>query len=163
MEKIFLDLEKTNIELKSNPIFDNKTKDNINDNNNVEEKSNETNVTITKKNSNVNSKKKVSNKTEEMNMENKSLEEIYEYISNDNKVKTKKKNKKRNKRKSKKNAINNNEQKISEADTDDVEVEDPVVVQFKNDITEKVVYAKEIIKIKPLISENWIKTISSEE
>ena len=95
-----------------------------------------------------------------MNMDNKSLDEIYEYISKDNKVKTKKKNKKRNKGKSKKNTAINKEQNCSEADTDDVE--DPIVEQFKNDINEKVIFANSITKIKPFISEKWIKTISTD-
>jgi hypothetical protein len=93
-------------------------------------------------------------------MENKSLDEIYEYISKDNKVKTKKKNKKRNKGKSKKNKAIVNEQNCSEADTNDAE--DPVVEQFKSDIKDKVIFANSITKIKPFISENWIKTISSD-
>ena len=97
-----------------------------------------------------------------MNMENKSLDEIYEYISKDNKVKNKKKNRKRNaknKAKSKKN-----KEKIVENEYNEINIndnEDPIVVKFKNDINEKVIFANSIKKIKPLISEKWIKSISS--
>ena len=95
-------------------------------------------------------------------MENKSLDEIYEYISKDNKIKNKKKNKKRNgknKIKSKKNNnINTNEYKDNE---NDIDIQDPIVLQFKNDINEKVIFANNITKIKPFFSESWIKTISA--
>ena len=39
--------------------------------------------------------------------------------------------------------------------------EDPLVVQFKNDLREDFIFANTITKIKPFISENWIKTITS--
>ena len=90
-------------------------------------------------------------------MDNKSLEEIYEYINKDNKVKNKKKNKRRNKgnrlKKNKnKNEIENSANNISE---------DPLVAQFKNDLKENLIFANTITKIKPFISESWIKNIES--
>ena len=66
----------------------------------------------------------------------------------------KKKNKKRNKGRGKKNKnknVNNN----SESN----DAEDPLVIQFKNDLSEELIFANSITKIKPYISENWIKTI----
>ena len=88
-------------------------------------------------------------------MDNKSLDEICEYINKDNKTKGKKKNKKKNKGKlkKKKNKKDNN-------DTCD-NSEDPLVEQFKNDIQECFIFANTITKIKPFISDNFIKKISS--
>ena len=91
-----------------------------------------------------------------MDMDNKSLEEIYEYITKDNKVKNKKKNKRRNKGKLKK--------KKKQNETNDSSLnnqEDPVVIQFKNDLQNDFIFAGNITKIKPLISENWINSICS--
>ena len=39
--------------------------------------------------------------------------------------------------------------------------EDPVVIQFKNDLQNDFIFAGNITKIKPLISENWINSICS--
>ena len=100
--------------------------------------------------------KKDNKEKEKMNMDNKSIEEIYEYINKDNKVKNKKKNKRRNKanrlKKNKNKNENNNENNIPE---------DPLVTQFKNDLKEIFISANTITKIKPSISESWIKTIGS--
>ena len=89
-------------------------------------------------------------------MDEKSLDEIYEYINKDNKVKGKKKNKRRNKAKLRKNKCKN---EVSESTMDDSE--DPVVIQFKNDIKDCFINANTITKIKPLISDNFIKRITS--
>ena len=106
-------------------------------------------------NTNIEEEKNKDNKEKDKeNMDNKSLEEIYEYINKDSKNKNKKKNKKRNKGRGKKNKnknINNN------SASDDAE--DPLVLQFKNDLCEEIIFANSITKIKPYISENWIKTI----
>ena len=210
MEKIFLDIEKNDIE--SIPIFqekifnnnysvnnsnnsnnninNNDSNNNINNNNNnininnininninninnnkeenfiknKNEKKNNNNIETSneQKNTKNNCNKEIKENNEILNMENKSLDEIYEYISMGNKVKNKKKNKKRNgknKGKSKKIFTINNENDYIETDTNDDE--DPIVIKFKNDINEKVIFANTITKIKPSISENWIKTISS--
>ena len=101
-------------------------------------------------------KSKFDLKDDKINMDEKSLDEICEYINKDNKVKGKKKNKRRNKAKLKKNKCKN---EVSESTMDDSE--DPVVIQFKNDIKECFINANTITKIKPLISDNFIKRITS--
>ena len=109
----------------------------------------------TKSNTNREEEKIKDNKEKDKeNFDNKSIEEIYEYINKDSKNKNKKKNKKRNKGRGKKNKnknVNNN----SESN----DAEDPLVIQFKNDLSEELIFANSITKIKPYISENWIKTI----
>ena len=167
MEKIFLDIEKNNIE--SIPII--KEKIIVNSQNDIKENEDEKEnkninkdpIAITEENVNIDNNKNDNNKinkekNEKVNMENKSLEEIYEYISKDNKVKNKKKNKRKNKGKNKKNCKNNNNEIIEKESND---MDDPIVLQFKNDLNEKLIFASAITKIKPLISEKWIKTISS--
>ena len=132
-----------------------------NDNNNSKNDEENNKVSI---NNNKNDTKSNTNKEEEKikdnkekdkeNFDNKSIEEIYEYINKDSKNKNKKKNKKRNKGRGKKNKnknLNNN----SESN----DAEDPLVIQFKNDLSEEIIFANSITKIKPYISENWIKTI----
>ena len=132
-----------------------------NDNNNSKNDEENNKVSI---NNNKNDTKSNTNREEEMikdnkekdkeNFDNKSIEEIYEYINKDSKNKNKKKNKKRNKGRGKKNKnknLNNN----SESN----DAEDPLVIQFKNDLSEELIFANSITKIKPYISENWIKTI----
>ena len=132
-----------------------------NDNNNSKNDEENNKVSI---NNNKNDTKSNTNKEEEKikdnkekdkeNFDNKSIDEIYEYINKDSKNKNKKKNKKRNKGRGKKNKnknVNNN----SESN----DAEDPLVIQFKNDLSEELIFANSITKIKPYISENWIKTI----
>ena len=99
-------------------------------------------------------KSKFDLKDDKINMDEKSLDEICEYINKDNKVKGKKKNKRRNKAKLKKNKCKN---EVSESTMDDSE--DPVVIQFKNDIKECFINANTITKIKPLISDNFINSL----
>ena len=145
---------------KSNTRRENNTNTN-NENNNSknDEESNEVNINNNKndtKNNEIREKETIKNNKEKdkENFDNKSLEEIYEYINKDNKNKNKKKNKKRNKGRGKKNKnknINNNLE-INDA-------EDPLVIQFKNDLSEEIIFANSITKIKPYISEHWIKTI----
>ena len=151
----------------------NKNVSNIKENNN-NEKDNNNNICTSQENDDLNNNKvkneikinnDINNKQEKnndkndkdkVNMDNKSIEEIYEYINKDNKVKNKKKNKRKNKGKKKKN-----KNKI-EKDESTINIpEDPLVVQFKNDLKEDFIFANNITKIKPYLSENWIKTISS--
>ena len=110
---------------------------------------------INDNNQDINKSKKETTKEKE-NMDDKSLDEIYEYINKDNKVKGRKKNKRRNKAKLKKNKSKkgNNESTMDDS-------EDPIVTQFKNDIKEYFIHASTITKIKPLISDNFIKSITS--
>ena len=126
----------------------NKNNNTINNNNKIKENNNDAPQNI--------NKSKIGTENEKVNMDNKSLDEIYEYINKDNKVKGKKKNKKRNKAKNKKNKCKN----INNESTMD-DSEDPIVSQFKNDIKEYFIHARTITKIKPLISDNFIKSISS--
>ena len=119
-------------------------------------------------------KKSVEENNGEINMENKSLDEIYEYIIKDNnkKKKNKKKlNKNKNKNKAKiesenisnNTLINNNNLQSSEINNDYnlQNYEDPIVSKFKRDLCEKVIFAGSINKIRPVISNEWIKYISS--
>ncbi len=132
-----------------------------NDNNNIKNDEENNKVSInnnkndTKSNTNREEEKIKDNKEKDKeNFDNKSIEEIYEYINKDSKNKNKKKNRKRNKGRGKKNKnknLNNN----SESN----DAEDPLVLQFKNDLSEELIFANSITKIKPYISENWIKTI----
>ena len=133
-----------------------KEKEENNNNNNIN--NNIPNENQIKNNNDNNYDKKINDidNNENINMDNKTLDEVYEYISKDSKTKNKKKNKKRNKGKSKKNKKEINKENYIEE-----EIQDPIVLQFKNDINEKVIFANNITKIKPLFSENWIKTISS--
>ena len=132
-----------------------------NDNNNSKNDEENNKVSInnnkndTKSNTNREEEKIKDNKEKDKeNFDNKSIEEIYEYINKDSKNKNKKKNKKRNKGRGKKNK-NKNANNNSESN----DAEDPLVIQFKNDLSEELIFANSITKIKPYISENWIKTI----
>ena len=140
---------------------DNKQKIDKNINNNNNETNKPINIQKIKEN-NINdnnqdiNKSKIESTKEKENMDDKSLDEIYEYINKDNKVKGRKKNKRRNKAKLKKNKSKkgNNESTMDDS-------EDPIVTQFKNDIKEYFIHASTITKIKPLISDNFIKSITS--
>ena len=88
-------------------------------------------------------------------MEHKTVEEIYNYINDDKIVKNKKK------KKSRKNKKNKKEEIIMESNQE--EIEDSIVIKFKEDLRDKFIHAGSITKIKPIISENWIKAISNYE
>ena len=141
---------KENKDINNNNSEKNDENKNININNKVQNEFKDNNINKEEEN------KKDNKEKEKMNMDNKSIEEIYEYINKDNKVKNKKKNKRRNKanrlKKNKNKNENNNENNIPE---------DPLVTQFKNDLKEIFISANTITKIKPSISESWIKTIGS--
>ena len=162
MEKIFLDIDKNDIE--SIPILHEKNnlynKEDKLGNNSENEKENVSNENMKGKNNINDSNKNKKDNIDKLNMENKSLDEIYEYINKDSKTKNKKKYKKRNgKNKGKTKKNNKGEEDKIDTDINNI-IEDPIVIQFKNDINEKVIYANNITKIKPFISEKWIKTIS---
>ena len=135
---------------------------NINNNNNYKNediKDNNINININDSNNNEDNKEKKNNKNNNnINMEDKSLDEVFEYINGDKKAKNKKKNRRRNKGKLKKNK-GKNDNNNNESNNDDYV--DPIVEQFKNDIKNQFILASSITKIKPLISEDWIKVISS--
>ena len=135
-----------------NVIINNIKKEDSKDNNNKNEIKN-----VNVPNNKAEEDNKEKNEKDKINMDNKSLDEICEYINKDNKMKNKKKNKRKNKGKLKKNKKQN---ELNES-TNNSTIEDPIVIQFKNDLKEDFVFANAITKIKPFISENWIKTIAS--
>ena len=85
----------------------------------------------------------------------KTVDEIINYINDDRiidkstKGKRKKKSRK-NKRAKKEEAVQNKNQ-----------LEDSLVLKFKEDLTAEFIHASTITKIKPVISDNWIKLIST--
>ena len=70
----------------------------------------------------------------------------------------KKKNRRRNKGKLKKNKYKNDNNINESINIDNT---DPIFEQFKKDITENLIFASSITKIKPSISQEWLKAISS--
>ena len=106
----------------------------------------------------------------ENEMENKTVDEIYNYINDNSDVKVKKKRRKK-KKQNKKNEIkieintikDNNNNKDNNNDIINQineEEEDDIVLQFKQDIIKNVIDANQINKIKPVISDNFLKLIS---
>ena len=86
-----------------------------------------------------------------IDLEHKTVEEIYNYINEDKVSKTKKKKRARKNKKNKKENIEENKN----------EKEDIIVVKFKEDLKGKLFHAGNFKKIKPKLSEEWIKNISS--
>ena len=126
---------------------------NSNDHNkeNVKEKQNENKE---KGDSHKNDLKKNNNENDNiMDFEHKTVDEIYNYINGDKIVKNKRKKKSRKNKKAKK------EETIP--DENQEEIVDNIVLQFKQDLSDKLIHARYITKIKPILSEEWIKYISS--
>ena len=126
---------------------------NSNDNNkeNAKEKQNENKE---KGDSHKNDLKKNNNENDNiMDFEHKTVDEIYNYINGDKIVKNKRKKKSRKNKKAKK------EETIP--DENQEEIVDNIVLQFKQDLSDKLIHARYITKIKPIISEEWIKKIIS--
>ena len=86
-----------------------------------------------------------------IDLEHKTVEEIYNYINEEKESKTKKKKRARKNKKNKKEIIEENKN----------ENEDIIVVKFKEDLKGKLFHAGNFKKIKPKLSEEWIKYISS--
>ena len=86
-----------------------------------------------------------------IDLEHKTVEEIYNYINEDKVSKTKKKKRARKNKKNKKENIEENKN----------EKEDIIVIKFKEDLKGKLFHAGNFKKIKPKLSEEWIKNISS--
>ena len=86
-------------------------------------------------------------------MDHKTIDEIYNYINGDKIVKNKRKKKSRKNKKAKK------EESIVEENQE--EIEDSIVLQFKEDLKDKSIHARFITKIRPCISEEWIKNVIS--
>ena len=114
----------------------------------------------------INSINNNNNENKDKSTENYSLEEVYNYIQNDNKApKGKKKNKKHKKKKKNKtneiqNPENNNDTNIQNDDDKENYQVDPVVEEFIQYINDFVKTNPNCIKIKPVISKEWIKSIS---
>ena len=92
------------------------------------------------------------NDNEAMDLDHKTVDEIYNYINDDKIVKNKRKKKSRKNKKVKKEEI------VIEDNQD--EIEDSIVMKFKEDLSDKLIHAGNITKIRPVISEEWIKFIS---
>ena len=92
-------------------------------------------------------------------MENKTVDEIYNYINENNGDKNKKK-KRKNKKKNKKNEIVIKSLKEEKKNKINQEREDYIVNEFKKDIIQNMVDANQINKIKPVVSEKFLKIIS---
>jgi hypothetical protein len=86
-----------------------------------------------------------------------SVDEIVKYI-NDDKIVDKSSKVKR-KKKSRKNKKARKEEASSEQNK--VEIEDSLVLKFKEDLAEEFIHASTITKIKPVISDNWLQHIST--
>ena len=141
------------------------TSNNNNDNNNTNKKESKNNseIKVEKKekdeNNDINSKNE--NKINEFNesdLEHKTVDEVYNYINDNQEMKSKKK--KRTKKKKAKKLENKNKE-FKEDNDNKTNEEDLVVKQFKIDLLQKVVNANEINKIKPVLSEKWIQMISN--
>ena len=126
-----------------------------------EENENDKNKKNENKDDSINNKNQ---KTKEnQNTENFSLEEVYKYIQGDNdSKKTKKKNKKRQKKKKNEKNVNieinsnNNENK----ENNDYHQIDPIVEEFIQCLIEFNRNNQKSKKVKPNISQEWIKSIS---
>ena len=134
----------SNITLNTEEVIDNNSNINIYNKNEIESKIKE-------------EKKEEFNENE---MEHKTVDEIYNYINdnNDNKIKKKKRNKKKKNKNNEKNKqikIMNEENKIRDYNDDD-----EIINNFKQDIIDNMVDANEVNKIKPFVSENFLKIIS---
>lgn len=130
----------------------------INDENNNDQNNSISEINNNNKNNNndkSNEKDKYNNNISENDLEHKTVDEVYNYINDNKEVKTKKK-KRTKKKKNKK--IETEIKNYNENNKNNEE--DQIVLQFKHDINQEVVYANEIHKVKPAISNNWIKMIS---
>lgn len=96
--------------------------------------------------------------TNENDLENKTVDEVYNYINDNKEIKSKKKKR----TKKKKNKKIENDIKSEDNDKNDKIIDDDlIVIQFKKDIDQNVINANEINKVKPIISDNWLKMISN--
>ena len=141
----------------------NNNNDNNNTNTNKKESKNNSEIKVEKKEKNENNdiNNKNENKINEFNesdLEHKTVDEVYNYINDNQEMKSKKK--KRTKKKKAKKMENKNKE-FKEDNDNKTNEEDLVVKQFKIDLLQKVVNANEINKIKPVLSEKWIQMISN--
>ena len=141
------------------------TANNNNDNNNTNKKESKNNseIKVEKKEKNENNDKNIKNENKinefnESDLEHETVDEVYNYINDNQEMKSKKK--KRTKKKKAKKLENKNKE-FKEDNDNKTNEEDLVVKQFKIDLLQKVVNANEINKIKPVVSEKWIQMISN--
>ena len=141
------------------------TSNNNNDNNNTNKKESKNNseIKVEKKEKNENNDKNIKNENKinefnESDLEHKTVDEVYNYINDNQEMKSKKK--KRTKKKKAKKLENKNKE-FKEDNDNKTNEEDLVVKQFKIDLLQKVVNANEINKIKPVLSDKWIQMISN--
>ena len=99
----------------------------------------------------------INNDNEVPDLTHKTVDEIINYI-NDDKIVDKSSKGKR-KKKSRKNKKAKKEEALAEQNKN--EIEDNLILKFKEDLNNEFIYAGSITKIKPVISENWIKDILS--
>ena len=150
-ENIFLMNYIIKFKKNANPFaFDNPCREQENEDNKNKNKENDDSI---------NKKKK---KNENKNTENFSLEEVYKYIQGDNDGKKAKKSKKRQKKKKNEKNVNieiknSNNKNIENKDYEQI---DPIVEEFIRNLIEFNRNNKKIKKIKPNISQEWIKSIS---
>ena len=85
----------------------------------------------------------------------KTVDEIINYINDDRIVD------KSTKGKRKKKSRKNKRAKKEEAEQNKDQIEDSLVLKFKEELTAEFIHASTITKIKPVISDNWIKLIST--
>ena len=97
----------------------------------------------------------INNDNEVPDLTHKTVDEIINYI-NDDKIVDKSSKGKR-KKKSRKNKKAKKEEALAEQNKN--EIEDNLILKFKEDLNNEFIYAGSITKIKPVISENWIKDI----
>ena len=132
---------------------------NANNNNNKKEESKY--IENKEKSENNEQSSKNENKINEFNesdLEHKTVDEVYNYINDNQETKSKKK-KKTKKKKAKK--MENKNKEFKEDNDNKINEEDLIVKQFKKDLLQKVVNANEINKIKPVLSDKWIQMISN--
>ena len=111
------------------------------------------------KNDNKEEEKKLDNSINEDNLENKTVDEVFNFI-NDNNKEIKSKKKKRTKKK--KNKKTENEIKALNENDNNKDNEDDIIFQkFKEDIEKNVIDANEINKVKPKVPDSWVKMISN--
>ena len=115
------------------------------------------NIILSIENNNDKNKSKIINDDTVPDFSKSSVDEIVKYI-NDDKIVDKSSKVKR-KKKSRKNKRAKKEEASSEQNK--VEIEDSLVLKFKEDLAEEFIHANSITKIKPVISDNWLQQIST--
>jgi len=115
------------------------------------------NIILSIENNNDKKENKIINDDTVPDFSKSSVAEIVKYI-NDDKIVDKSSKVKR-KKKSRKNKRAKKEEASSEQNK--VEIEDSLVLKFKEDLAEEFIHANSITKIKPVISDNWLQQIST--